>query len=325
MRRRGIDALKASAIVTVVWIHAAGSPLDLAHTVPLEAVLTSWAVPAFFFAAGFLHATPRRVDLATVLRWTLRLGVPYAIASVLALAARRGVLGERLTAGDALFALVTGSAWGIYYFVPVLLGAELAAALLSRLLADRPRAARGWWAIAIASSLLGMLGTTPHDPVLQHLGVFWLLRSPGLWWGYVFLGWAVAHATWGRWLDGRRTVVVVVVSLLVWTVVLATCVGTDRCQAVSGPVIWVTNHCWIAVLVLVGERLSRVRVIEWLSNATYPIYLYHFFITEPVRHQGLWSTRFASTQAFAAALVGTVLLVFLTRALFGARARVFIG
>ena len=81
-----IDLLKALAIVTVIWIHAFADPWNLAALQPFV-ILVSWAVPAFFFASGYLRHTTRPVDIATLGRWLVRLLVPYSIATALALPA----------------------------------------------------------------------------------------------------------------------------------------------------------------------------------------------------------------------------------------------
>jgi surface polysaccharide O-acyltransferase-like enzyme len=310
-----IDFLKAAAIVTVIYIHGVGDPFDLAR-LPWAAYLTSWAVPAFFFASGFLHQRDLPLDAATRRRWTRRLLVPYAIASVLAIAVRAGVRGESLGWRDALFMLTTGSAWGIYYFVPVLFGALLVTPLLARF----PRAVLPLALVFWAAPLGVALGV---DPVYHRLGLFWLLRSPLTWWGYFLAGWMVARHRAALAPGVRRAAGVA--GLLLLAGVGSVCTVPGVCRDVLGPTLYVANYGAIAALFVLGAELPALRVARFLADASYPVYLYHFFFTDPVRAHGGRLGGWTKPAAFAAGTAGALLVVGLGRALLGRRARDVIG
>src|SRR5262245_6606354 len=80
-RFTSIDVLKATAIIVVIWIHAFQ---QFGNTEPLIirrlAFLTRFAVPAFFFASGFLRAQGRLLPLREfAVHQLARLLVPYFV------------------------------------------------------------------------------------------------------------------------------------------------------------------------------------------------------------------------------------------------------
>src|SRR5262249_35704131 len=85
-RSTAIDLLKACSIIAVIWIHAF-QQLFWTEAVFFQrvALLTRFAVPAFFFASGYLYG---RAGPLPVRRFVtdrlMRLLVPYVVASILA-------------------------------------------------------------------------------------------------------------------------------------------------------------------------------------------------------------------------------------------------
>lgn len=310
-----IDLLKAIAIVMVIWIHAFATPWDLA-ALPLSAILVSWAVPTFFFASGYLRQTTRPVDGATLARWLQRLLVPYAIATVLAVAYRRTVLHHRLDLGDALFALATGSAWPVYYFVPMLAGAYLLAGILSRW----PRLALPLFVLVAPVVPCGL------DPFPRHLGLFWLFRSPFMWWGYFLLGWLAAEresALATVPVHTRRGVGLVAAAVFVVIATVCLVPGSWRGQ-VWLPVV-TANYAFLVSVFLLAHAAPPHRLLRWLSDASYPLYLYHFFFTSAVRSDLMRLGPLAEPAAFVAGILGSLGIVVLGRRLLGRWARLALG
>ena len=82
-RIHGLDRLKAVAIVTVIWIHGFHTFVFWRSVYEQWShIVTIWAVPAFFFASGWLHARDTRYPPGTMARWLRRLGIPYVIATL---------------------------------------------------------------------------------------------------------------------------------------------------------------------------------------------------------------------------------------------------
>jgi len=310
-----IDLLKASAIVMVIWIHAFADPWNL-HALQLQAILVSWAVPTFFFASGYLRQTTRPVDGATLARWMQRLLVPYVIATVLAVAYRRVVLHQRYDLSDALFALATGSAWPVYYFVPMLAGAYLLAALLSRV----PRLALPLFVLVAPVVPLEL------DPLPNHLGLFWLFRSPFMWWGYFLLGWLAARG------EPRMAGVPVrqrrragLGAAAVFVAIAAVCLMPGSWRGYVWLPVVTANYAFLTSVFLLGHDVHPQRLLRWLSDASYPIYLYHFFFTSAVRGDLMALGTLAEPAAFVAGVVGSLGVVVLGRRLLGRWARVALG
>ena len=187
MRIYSIDWLKAVGIVTVVWIHSIGVPFT-PEALSWSTYLASWAVPGFLFASGFLHYREEPVSADLLRQWARRLLVPYLIASVLALLFRATVLGHHnLTPGLAVYSVLTASAFGLYYYVGVLL---LALFTLVPVLARWPRLAAP---ITILFLALGLCSAFLWDPFYWLGGLFWYQRSPMVWWQYLLVGWMAAR------------------------------------------------------------------------------------------------------------------------------------
>jgi len=310
-----IDLLKALAIVMVIWIHAFADPWNTAALQPFV-ILVSWAVPAFFFASGYLRYTTRPVDGATLGRWLTRLVVPYTIATLLALAYRRLGLRHNPEVLGVTFNLLTGSAWPVYYFVPMLAGAYLLAALLSRL----PRAALPLFVLVAPVVPCGL------DPFPRHFGLFWLFRSPFMWWGYFLLGWLAAGGEARLESVGattRRRVGVGAAAL--FAAITAVCFLPGSWRGLVWPPIVVANYAFLVSVFLLAHDVRARPLPRWLSDASYPIYLYHFFFTSAVRGDLVQLGTLAEPAAFVAGMAGSLGVVVLGRRLLGRCARLVLG
>jgi len=319
-RRYGsIDTLKAAAIVTVVWIHAFGRPLNL-DALSLEALGTWWAVPAFFFASGFLHFRATPISVATWIAWARRLLGPYLVASLVVLAARRWLWGEPLGWREGLVALAAGSAFNVYYYVPVLMGALVLAVGLSR----RPQLALATFVLFWLSGLLGIMGV---EPVNYFFGLFWMMRSPFVWWGYFLAGWVAAQhrETLAGLSAGQRQRVGSVAAGLV-AVVAVGCLVPGSWRMLGRPLLYVATYAVIVAVVALGARVGARRAVRFLSEMTYPAYLYHFLFIAAVKHAWGASLGWAmGPVAFACGWAGALAVVRFGRAAFGRHARALFG
>ena len=309
-----IDLLKASAIVMVVWIHATAEPWNTAALQPFV-ILVNWAVPTFFFASGYLRYTTVPVSGATLRRWLVRLLVPYVIATVIAVFYRRHVLHQN-TLSLALN-LLAGIAWPVYYFVPMLATAYVLAAALSR----APRAALPLFVVIAPVVPLG-LDPFPRLP----LGLLWQFRSPFLWWGYFLLGWIAASAEprLARVAASTREGIAVLAAL-VFAGIAGVCFLPGSWRGLVWPPIVVANYAFLASAFLFFHDVRERPLVRWLSDASYPIYLYHFFFTSAFRGDLVDLGALGKPAAFVAGLAGSVGIVLVGRRVLGRRARLLLG
>jgi peptidoglycan/LPS O-acetylase OafA/YrhL len=317
-RFAAIDLLKAAGIVAVVWIHAFlkwGAP----HPEAIERIgyLTRFAVPGFLFAAGFLQAAgPRMSPRELVTKRLARILLPYLVASVAAFSFRAFVLAEPCSFRRITVELATGGAWGIFYFVPVLVGATLLGEWLFRY----PRLA---WPVFLTFWGLGLLSETR----VIALSSLWLdFRSPLRWWGYFFAGWVAARNR--EWIGGLPCAT----RMHVGTVAAAAAVVAFAWYLFLLPPGWSPVSVTLQYVMIYGIVLGVVfwwwqapdrPWLRWLSEATYPIYLYHYFVIVLMERM---PASFARDMAsFAAAAAASVLLVGVARRLMGRPARLVLG
>ncbi len=313
-----VDVLKAVGIVTVVWIHAfTRFPGPMPPLVQRLAFVARFAVPGFLLAAGFLQACgPRQEWSQFCTRRLSRLLAPYLIASVLALIVRVAFADHRGSPGGLLRDLCSGGGWGIYYFVPVLLAASVCGEWLFRF----PRLA---WPVWILFAVLGLLSELQY---ISFHSVWWEFRSPLRWWGYFFAGWLVAlhrERIDGLPDRGRRAAgggILLVGAAAFAAYVAALPPGWSR-PAVA--LQYVTMYSAVVGTMLLAWKAAPPDWLRWLSEASYPIYLYHFFVIFLVLRLPGGAVR--DTAAFVIALAASCAGVAAVRRLCGPRARLLCG
>lgn len=319
----GLDWIKAVGIVTVVFIHGFffwGLRRDALWDG--IGVFVNFAVPGFFFAAGYLAY--RAAEKAPEGFWGRRMQRvlwPYVVASFLAVAFQRLVLHRPIAWSDFPFQILTGSAWGIYYFVPLLIGATLMAPLLGRW----PVAALCLWAVFFVLPIANAVGWPP-----VRLGsLFAEFRNPVRWWGYYLSGWLCARFALHTWLTRSAVRPVGVFA----TALAAAAIGiTGAVWVGPRPFDWeraiaeyVARYSIIACLFALGAMRPASGAVRWLSHNSYPLYLYHYFFLELfwlVTGKDGFVPRF---EAFLLTLVATVAWTRVGQWLLGARARTFLG
>ncbi len=321
LRVPAIDALKAVAIVVIPMIHTFSYPQAPPHPVRQAFRFVSrFAVPAFFFASGFLANRPDAPWTVEYLRSRLRrLLVPYFVASFVAFCFYHTLAGRRLDPFNTLLALATGAASGVYYFVPLLLGTTL----LSPLLPRGPRGAVALWA---PFGIAGWLVEMGH---LRLPTMYWEFRNPLRWWGYYFAGWAAAAIFFGKpelpTHKLRKAGFRACAAMAAGAFALAQVPAAPWAPFAAGTLQYVFIYAAIGVVALSPPASKPRPTFQWLSAATYPIYLYHIFFVELGRRWWGWSGFPSQFTTFAFALAGSVGLVALARTLFGHRARTWLG
>jgi peptidoglycan/LPS O-acetylase OafA/YrhL len=281
-----IDLLKAAGIVAVVWIHAFNR-FDVAQTPLVErlSMLSRFAVPAFFLASGFLQAVGGRTGPREFFTRRLRrLLVPYGVASAVAILFRWLALGESFAPATVLRMLVTGDAWGVYYFLPLLVVTSALGEILFRF----PRLA---WPVWIGFTVLGILAYQ-----LQfYAGSFSAeIRNPLRWWGWFCGGWLLAVER-GRINALGPSGRLALGGLLLG--VAAACYASAILWLQPG---WSRSAATLEYLMveslLMGTALTawqgRCRpVIRWLSESSYPLYLQHYFVIVMLVQLAGWGQR----------------------------------
>lgn len=313
-----VDLLKAAGILAVVWIHVFQG-LDKEKTLLIErlGILSRFAVPAFFLTSGFLQATSKRIGpRAFFTRQLERLLVPYLVASVAAILFRQFILGESFSAKTLLWMITMGDAWGIYYFVPLLVVTAGAGEFLFRF----PRLAWGMW---IGLTVLGILAYQLHF----FAGSFAMeLRNPLRWWGWFCGGWLLAVER-GR-IDalGRSARLAFGGTLL----------GLAACCYASSIVFfapgWSRPAATLEYLMVEGLLMgvalaawqgSNRPAVQWLSEASYPIYLQHYFFIVALERLAGWGHQ--PLAVLLVTIAANVISVITLSRVFGPRARLLFG
>lgn len=281
-----VDLIKAAGILAVIWIHAFNNHGRESTLLVLRlSTLSRFAVPAFFLASGFLQASGRRMSAGDfVTRRLRRLLVPYFVASTAAIAFRTAVLGESFDTATLSRMFLLGDAWGIYYFVPVLVVFSIVGEWLFRF----PRLAwLAWLVLTILGIMAYQLYFYPGSFAAE-------LRNPLRWAGWFSTGWVLAVER--HRIDGLTPGVR---SASGWALLMA----AAACYAVIivvYPPTWSRATAALEYLLVeglvVGAALLAWQgptspVVRWLSEASYPIYLQHYFMIVVLQRLAGWQDR----------------------------------
>lgn len=222
------------------------------------------------------------------------------MASLAAILFRSVVLHVPFDSPGVVRALAIGDAWGIYYFVPVLLGLSAVGELLFRV----PRLALPAWVIGAA------LGVRTYQRIF-FLGDFFLeIRNPLRWFGWFAGGWALAVGR--RNVDGLSTAKRLTFASVLWSVGI----GFYLAYLAWLPAGWTRTgaaleyafvYCLILGTAMAAWQGSSRAWVCWLSSVSYPIYLYHYFFVATIqKSHGLFNRPlfvFAATLAASLAFV----------------------
>ncbi|MEB2284457.1 MAG: hypothetical protein B6D46_02935 [Polyangiaceae bacterium UTPRO1] len=321
-RIHGLDRLKAVAIVTVIWIHGFHTFVFWRSVYEQWShIVTIWAVPAFFFASGWLHARDTRYPPGTMARWLRRLGIPYVIATLYLTILDAWLSGVPVSLPGLARDLVLGR--GIYYFVPVLVFTMIATMPLAR----SRRAA--WIVWALLAPYLFMRAR--YDPVIWLFGRSWdvILRSPFRWAPYFLTGWVGALLGPATFVRARP--VIARTAPVVWLIAIVVVgVGFSGVNAAYWPpwadaVFGVTILAAIATCLCASEKPAGT-IVRWLSDATYPIYLYHISFIAIFSRLLRPQTDLQHVELALSTLLATIAFIVAVRRVLGAqRAQTLIG
>lgn len=326
-RSAAIDFLKAAAALSVVWIHAFLTLSQAqAGIVLFLGVLTRFAVPAFLFASGFLAHRGAPIAALQLARRLRRILVPYAIASLLAIAARWWATGP-IAWRHLAWELLSGDAIGIYYFIVPLLAATLLIVPLSRW----PGAAAPLLVVTAVAAWLSERGTLAIRGANPLEALFWNQRNPLRWVVYFIAGWFLAEhaAAVSDWSPRRRRDAGVALLALSCALAAGSAWGEVVLDSAVAQLLVIAGAT--LGIVLIGWERRVPAPVRWLSDATYPIYLYHFFFVAALRFCCAGALRdlpdaVAGGVTFAVALLGSLLLVAAARRVVGrSAARLVVG
>lgn len=321
-----IDVLKAVGVLAVILIHSVASWFEheasqLDRTIH---VATRFAVPAFVVASGFLYATLEPVPLRTTARRLRRILVPYLIASVLAQLWHMAQ-GEPRELSQVAFEFATGASFGPYYYVFVIV---VLVCLTPLLAGANTRGLLLLWALILYPVIsLYLLPDTLPDGGKGDL--FWYARHPLHWLQYFLLGW-LAHFHYDV-LQGfaarHRATLAGAFAVLVVALVFLAAPGEAEGSELAA---WLNIYASVALVFVVAVGIQRIPPwLHRLSDSSYAIYLFHLFFlyAAEVGLQAFGGVPHVMSiaLAWAAGILGGVLLVVGARAALGARARTWLG
>jgi len=325
------DYIKAVAILAVVaqhthrfrWFIPASETESF-----LRGYLLCFHVPSFLLVSGFLYAGARTLEWSEVRRRLARVLVPYVIASLLAQQLHLGLHGGL---GLKLYQLATGSALGIYYFVPI---------LVSFILLSRPLSRCGIGTVAVLFVLsfayIALIGWFPvlqpsaaYTALVRHfpqLGLsepdwktagFFEMRNPLHMAPFFLAGWLARLVQLRRpGLASEQRAPVLGAALAV----LAACawyLTAPRPELFTMYRLLYTLGV-AGLCIVLAERRPAGRAVLFLGGATYAIYLFHHFFQIPLsRLADEWSPLARVPFLFAAGLSGGVAVAWLARRALG--------
>jgi fucose 4-O-acetylase-like acetyltransferase len=314
MRYPFVDVLKALGIIAVVWIHSflkLGEPRD--EFCARLGFLTRFAVPAFFFVAGFLQAAgPRKSWLQFLKGKSFRLLVPYLVASLLAFVFSYFWDEKEYSIKNIVCALFVGSADGIYYFIPLLFLAMLVGfyVIPNRYLLN----------VVFVTFFMG--GILSWLLFLAFREFFWEIRSPLHWWGFFFFGAVLGKNSESlakinrvnRDIFGISLLIVAGIPFLIYTLFFS----TDWSRPNVFLQYFMIYFILAGVTLLFWSRKLWMPLV-WLSAATYPIYLYHRFFIKILEND------FSTIIVFIGSLLCCILFVLITRRVFSRFSKIIFG
>jgi len=322
-----IDALKALGILTVVLIHSVSTPWLQSQTPGERWVLavTRFAVPGFLFASGFLYSTRNAVPRATTVGRVRRVLLPYLVASAVA-QARRYLMGGHISLGTIAYDLVTGSSLNPYYYVFVLFWLILLTPALARLPERR---------IPLVCTVLLALQVADELGIF-HFSTTWAWRNPLRWGAYFVLGWLfrLHYSPWTRWVVASRRWLGTTLASLVAAAWIAMAALDQPLATIAA---WLHTYAMICAIVVLARGPRRhSATLEWLSNATYAIYLYHiYFIWMATGIVWMWVPAAARPgqggigaflfSRWAAGMAGSLGMIAVARRCAGSRSRQWLG
>lgn len=276
-----IDYIKVTGILAVIVIHCIRPVWHLAVS-EIEEVLNQnlrFAVPGFLFCSGFLYAQTRPLDFRVTLSRLKRIVVPYLIASAGA-ELYHAWRGAPRAADLVFYDIAVGNAFGHYYYVFIIVFLALATPFFAKL------SFRG---IVVLTTMICLnqiyfvaLSAMDDGKITDLKELFWVTRSPLIWWNYFLFGWIVRHRydTIRVWVTRYRPALVAILVLI--STGLVAVIASPPTPMFHAFASWLQIPVMIAAVfsLTCGVRHMPTFLIR-ISEATYAIYLYHMFFLLP--------------------------------------------
>lgn len=306
-----VALLRGVALLTAVWLHTLtdGGPGTGAITERWLHDVGEFVVPAFVFAAGCVAAVDGRTAGWT--RRTLgRLVVPYLVVSAIGIVLRLWS-GAFPRSGNPAFDLLTAATFESYHLVLALVAMVVITPLLIRL---RGRAAL----VALLTAGIAQVAV-----VLLQSEAFWRVRNPLLWIAFHLAGMLVRRhrEQLARWAALWP------IALLGWSVAVTAVLVLPQSGGSRRLVALVATWLLLATVWGAGRTLAGLpRVVWWMSDSAYPIYLYHvLFAAVVVGLSGVPVTSVAAGIGWTVTLIGAMSVVVIGRHVLGRRSPEVLG
>jgi peptidoglycan/LPS O-acetylase OafA/YrhL len=317
-RWAAVDWCKALAILAVIVGHAGfpfWAPQWTATDLFIRRDVVFFHVPMFILIAGFLHSTSGSTRHGGLASRFVRIVPGYFVASLVARALGHG---SSHNPASFLYELATGTTFGIYYFVVVLLCCITVGTVLS---AWKPLL----YVVLVAVSAYATVTTITPELDYQWSWL-WKVRNPLHYVGYYLLG-MLLREHWAflqKRLDRHRwSILIVSLGVISGYLVgmnaepLATSLGVLRAAYTVG----------LATAVFAMCSSSPVpRGVRYLSENSYTLFLYHnFFQLAVLPYTSDMESLTRTSLLTAVGLIGGVSVCLLGEALLGKFSRPLLG
>mmetsp|Transcript_62530 Transcript_62530/g.179365 ORF Transcript_62530/g.179365 Transcript_62530/m.179365 type:complete len:387 (-) Transcript_62530:125-1285(-) len=285
-RRPEVDWIKAVAIVMVVMIHSLPDTFtssEISHMDVWIGQITRFAVPSFLACSGYITSSSRSSRSFKAVRHRLeRLLLPYLVFSVVAWCYQYAMTktdrgGEKDSVSSFILNLLLCSELGPYYYVFLILCLVLVTPLIARL---PQRAMPFVFCVALG------LQFAHEEWLLPSQSLFWQIRSPARSLAPFLAGWLASQHRESivDFLEqGRRRLLCMALLSVLCLLSAVALFQLPELGRLSWALIVVESYAVLALLFVatVGPT-EGPEVVSWLSNASYTIYLSHYYFLTPV-------------------------------------------
>jgi membrane-bound acyltransferase YfiQ involved in biofilm formation len=221
--------------------------------------------------------------------------------------------------------LLLGKAFGIYYFIPVL--AVLSAACQP--LKSLPSLVPALTAASVLLSCLSELQIVRPGAYFGFPWLFWAARNPLRWWGYFMVGWFCSTRRFViadmphpiRRVAGFAFLGTAAVSFAVYYLGLPVGFTPEKSVLVT-----LSAYCVSLGILFAAYGTPAPAFVRFLSEASFPIYLHHYFFVSLFRPFLRRPTLSQSLSAYLAGVAGSIALLLCSRKVLGRdRARRWLG
>ncbi len=275
-----VDWLKALAIIAVVFVHT-GLPLGQQAPLADHVLRGRWVafhVPTFLFVSGFLYQRASPIDLDVVARRTGRILVPYLIASLIAFAT-----GYADSSGlkAIICDLLSGAAFGVYYYVFVICALLPLIWLFSRMPA-------AWVALFVVGPIVYFMAFFFEPALRIQTSWFWVIRNPIYLVHYFAAGW-LCHAYLQQVTEfgqQHQRALIGVFAAMIWGYLFfggaPEALPPEASERISYNMLVRTAYTFsvIALVALVIGKQAAPAPIRLLSRTSFTVYLYQPFFME---------------------------------------------